>query len=152
PENMEWDNSADFNKHFGSGLEFDWIDIEETFAIPDRQGAMQVTENWDNAGWDDIERMSIVSVDESDSDSFISDTDSFISDIDSFISDTDSVISGRSSRIYETFNIAEGWEDENALLLPGSNNRITPAISSLVLSATIFGLLWWYQSQHSYRR
>ncbi|MCU6212733.1 RHS repeat-associated core domain-containing protein [Morganella morganii] len=152
PENMEWDNSADFNKHFGSGLEFDWIDIEETFAIPDRQSAMQVTENWDNAGWDDIERMSIVSVDESDSDSFISDTDSFISDIDSFISDTDSVISGRSSRIYETFNIAEGWEDENALLLPGSNNRITPAISSLALSVSIFSLLWWYQSQHSYRR
>lgn len=145
PENMEWDDSADFNKYFGSGLEFDWIDIEETFAVPDRQGAMQVTENWDNAGWDDIERMSIVSVDESDSDSFISDTDSFISD-------TDSVISGRSSRIYETFNIAEGWEDENAPLLSGSNNRITPAISSLALSAAIFGLLWWYQSQHTYRR
>ncbi|HEI9844270.1 TPA: RHS repeat-associated core domain-containing protein [Morganella morganii] len=139
PENQGWDNSADFNKHFGCGLEFDWIDIEETFAIPDRQGAIQVAENWDNAGWDDIERMSIVNVPGE-------------SDTDSLISDTDPVISGRSSRIVETFNIAEGWEDENALLLPGSNNRITPAISSLALSAAIFGLLWWYQFQHSYRR
>ncbi|WP_274370256.1 RHS repeat domain-containing protein [Morganella morganii] len=41
---------------------------------------------------------------------------------------------------------------ETSLLLPGSHNRITPAISSLALSVSIFSLLWWYQSQHSYRR
>lgn len=138
PENMVWDDSFDFNKHVGSGLEFDWIDIEETLVIPDRQGAIQVTESWDDTGWDDIERMDTVSVDESDT--------------DSFISDTNSVISDRSVRIYEDFNIAEGREDENTPLLSGSHNRITPAISSLILSATIFNLLWWYQSQHTYRR
>lgn len=137
PENMVWDDSFDFNKHVGSGLEFDWIDIEETLVIPDRQGAIQVTESWDDTGWDDIERMDTVSVDESDT--------------DSFISDTNSVISDRSVRIYEDFNIAEGREDENTPLLSGSHNRITPAISSLILSATIFNLLWWYQSQHTYR-
>ncbi|MEY1089196.1 RHS repeat domain-containing protein [Morganella morganii] len=129
-ENMGWNNFADFNKNFGSGLEFDWID-EEIFAIPDRQGAMQVTDDWDNDGWEDIEMGRIVNVDESDSDSFVSDG---------------------ASRIYDTVNIAEGREDENAPLLPASNNRITPAISSLALSAAIFGLLWWYQSQHTYRR
>lgn len=153
PEDMEWNDSADFNQHLGSGLLFDWINLEDTSGIPDRQGAMQVTERWDNAGWDDIERMSIVSISsEFDIDSVTSDTDSFISDTDSFISDADSCISDSSSRIYETFNIAEGREDEDTLLLPGSNNRITPAISSLALSATIFSLLWWYQSQHTYRR
>ncbi|OBU12435.1 RHS repeat domain-containing protein [Morganella psychrotolerans] len=38
-------------------------------------------------------------------------------------------------------------------LLPDSNNRVTPAaISSLALSASVFMLLWWYQSQHAYNR
>ncbi|OBU11378.1 RHS repeat domain-containing protein [Morganella psychrotolerans] len=61
--------------------------------------------------------------------------------------------SGATSHIPETFNIAEGEQDENAPLLSGSNNRATPAaISSLALSASIFSLLWWYQSQHAYNR
>lgn len=137
---IDWDDSADFNKHLGSGLEFDWIDLEETLGIPDRQGAMQVADSWDDAGWDDIGRMSIVN------DSGGSDTDSYISDADSFVSDT-------SSQIYETFNIAEAGEDENSPLLFGSNNRVTPAaISSLALTMAIFGLLWWYQSRNAYNR
>lgn len=38
-------------------------------------------------------------------------------------------------------------------LLSGINNAAVPAaISSLALSASIFSLLWWYQSQHIYRR
>ena len=38
-------------------------------------------------------------------------------------------------------------------LLPDSNNRVTPAaISSLALTMTIFGLLWWYQSRNAYNR
>ncbi|HEI8451684.1 TPA: RHS repeat-associated core domain-containing protein [Morganella morganii] len=54
---------------------------------------------------------------------------------------------------YEAFNITEGPYDDTTPLLNGSNNRATPAaISSLVLSASIFSLLWWYQSQHTYRR
>lgn len=140
PASIDWDDSADFNKHLGSGLEFDWVDLEETLGIPDRQGAIQVADSWDDAGWDDIERMSIVS------DFGESDTDSYISDTDSFVSDT-------SFHIYEAFNIEEGFDDETSSLLPGSNNRVTPAaISSLVLSASIFSLLWWYQSQHAYNR
>ncbi|MBW5407608.1 RHS repeat domain-containing protein [Morganella morganii] len=60
---------------------------------------------------------------------------------------------GGTYRVYEAFNIAEGFDDETASLLPGSNNRVSPAaISSLALSASIFSLLWWYQSQHTYRR
>lgn len=62
-------------------------------------------------------------------------------------------ISDTTPRIYEAFDIAEGSDDENSPLLTGSDNRITPAaISSLALSAAIFSLLWWYQSQHTYRR
>ncbi|HEC1403130.1 TPA: RHS repeat-associated core domain-containing protein, partial [Enterobacter hormaechei] len=54
---------------------------------------------------------------------------------------------------YEAFNITEGPYDDTTPLLNGSNNRATlAAISSLVLSASIFSLLWWYQSQHTYRR
>lgn len=138
PESIDWDNSS--NRHLGSGLEFGWIDLEEVLGTPDRQGALQVAANWDDEGWDAIERMSIVD------DSGESDTDSYISDTDSYISDT-------SSRIYETFDIAEGEQDENAPLLPDSNNSVTPAaISSLALSASVFMLLWWYQSQHTYNR
>ncbi|EMQ4856731.1 RHS repeat-associated core domain-containing protein [Morganella morganii] len=54
--------------------------------------------------------------------------------------------------VYEAFNLMEEITDDTSPLLSGSNNRITPAISSLALSAAIFGLLWWYQSQHTYRR
>lgn len=54
--------------------------------------------------------------------------------------------------VYEAFNLMEEVSDDTSPLLPASHNRITPAISSLALSAAIFGLLWWYQSQHSYHR
>lgn len=45
------------------------------------------------------------------------------------------------------------FTDDTSPLLAGSNNAVTPAaISSLALSVSIFSLLWWYQSQHTYRR
>ncbi|MEM8183554.1 RHS repeat-associated core domain-containing protein [Morganella morganii subsp. sibonii] len=144
-EDLEWDDIRDCNKLVDLDIGIFDANMHDVLSTLDMKEGMRIILSRENTGWDDIERMSIVSVDESDSDSFMSDSDSFISD-------TDSVISGRSSHIYETFNIAEGWEDENAPLLSGSNNRITPAISSLALSAAIFGLLWWYQSQHTYRR
>lgn len=46
--------------------------------------------------------------------------------------------------VYEAFNLMEEVSDDTSPLLPASHNRITPAISSLALSAAIFGLLWWY--------
>lgn len=144
-EDLEWDDIRDCNNLVDLDIGIFDANMHDVLSTLDMKEGMRIILSRENTGWDDIERMSIVSVDESDSDSFMSDSDSFISD-------TDSVISGRSSHIYETFNIAEGWEDENAPLLSGSNNRITPAISSLALSAAIFGLLWWYQSQHTYRR
>ncbi|WP_368899178.1 RHS repeat domain-containing protein [Morganella morganii] len=52
----------------------------------------------------------------------------------------------------ETSDFDEFTHDSTPLL-SGMNNAVTPAaISSLALSAMIFGLLWWYQSQHTYRR
>lgn len=52
----------------------------------------------------------------------------------------------------ETSDFDEFTHDTTPLL-SGINNAATPAaISSLALSAMIFSLLWWYQSQHTYRR
>lgn len=47
----------------------------------------------------------------------------------------------------------EEFTHDTTPLLSDINRAFTPsAISSLALSAAIFGLLWWYQSQYTYRR
>ncbi len=47
----------------------------------------------------------------------------------------------------------EEFTHDTTPLLSDINRAVTPsAISSLALSVMIFGLLWWYQSQHTYRR
>ncbi|WP_235282655.1 RHS repeat domain-containing protein [Morganella morganii] len=52
----------------------------------------------------------------------------------------------------ETSDFDEFTHDTTPLLSGINNAAVPAAISSLVLSASIFSLLWWYQSQHTYRR
>ncbi|HBZ7486568.1 TPA: hypothetical protein MM143_005255 [Klebsiella pneumoniae] len=52
----------------------------------------------------------------------------------------------------ETSDFDEFTHDTTPLLSGINNAAVPAAISSLVLSATIFSLLWWYQFQHTYRR
>ncbi len=53
---------------------------------------------------------------------------------------------------FEEDNANEAYNDTTPLLSGINNTAVPAAISSLVLSASIFSLLWWYQSQHTYRR
>ncbi|EMO4163181.1 RHS repeat domain-containing protein [Morganella morganii] len=53
---------------------------------------------------------------------------------------------------FEEDNANYAYNDTTPLLSGINNAAVPAAISSLALSATIFSVLWWYQSQHSYRR
>ncbi|EMD6373354.1 RHS repeat-associated core domain-containing protein [Morganella morganii] len=53
---------------------------------------------------------------------------------------------------FEEDNANYAYNDTTPLLSGINTAAVPAAISSLALSATIFSLLWWYQSQHTYRR